>query len=736
VILGSIDSDATLCEVDPTTGAGNYIASESGSIFRIVTSPDGSNIVLPVNPGIASNQVVLYDAHTLSKAAQFSVAGTVGSASDFAFSADSETLFVPNDAFVYAYSTAGQQLGWLPNITIEYLRGGFAVGPAASPVYEAVDSSGLLVGPAEEGFAFLDTTLLRTGPVGTGFLNAYPSPTSGPTGGGTQVQWEVPTATLQNPVVYFGGNQSPTVSVSNGVISANAPPGNPGPTPIYLLTGDGGVQLIADGFSYGPSILEVTPNASTAGGSTSGVIYGYGFGPTNSATIPPNLIVSVGGEPATITGYNPDAYSVTSQPFQLEAIYYSIPSGPSGTSADVAVTSSSGGSTAHNGLSYLPQPQQFPLHGSHLAQGVYDPIRDVYYFTDTSSVEVFSLSQQQWLNSISIPAPPGSMQRLWGIGISPDGSKLAVSDTQANVIYLVTLTNDSVQTFPFVYPNLPQGVLAHPVGVAVSNGGVVYFTVQIAGGSGYHAFFKLDTNSGTLKDYGIDGPDFYSDGVPQDLYLRAEISSDNSRVFFNADGDVFSIETASDTIVQAKVNQGCCYGNYDLALSANQTQFAASNYLYDSSLNAASLQTLNDREALDVAYVYGTKFSPDGTLLFQPSTSGIDVFDGRLGVLLSRIALPFALSTNYDALVGDGHDNVLLAILGSNTSIAVVDLTSLSEPAPVPYPSIVRSATGFERSSGNGNRRPGSGTMMPRGHVTPHVTGTARVVPLPQGSQR
>jgi hypothetical protein len=111
-----------------------------------------------------------------------------------------------------------------------------------------------------------------------------------------------------------------------------------------------------------------------------------------------------------------------------------------------------------------------------------------------------------------------------------------------------------------------------------------------------------------------------------------------------------------------------------------------SSYLYDTSLNAESYLALNDREALDTTYVYGTKLSPDGSLLFQPSINGIDVYDGRLGTLRSRISLPLGLSQNYDALVGDGKDNILIAITGSKGGgISIVDLRSLSEPAPLPY---------------------------------------------------
>ena len=157
-------------------------------------------------------------------------------------------------------------------------------------------------------------------------------------------------------------------------------------------------------------------------------------------------------------------------------------------------------------------------------------------------------------------------------------------------------------------------------------------------------------------------------------------------MFFNNDGYVFSLDTATNRISSASTGPGCCYGDYDLALSKNQTRFEATSNLYDSDLNGESFLALNDREVQGISYVYGVKLSPDGSLLFQPSANGIDVFDGRIGTLRNRIALPFSLSTNYDALVENGKDNVLLAITGANgNGIAVVDLTSISELRPLPY---------------------------------------------------
>src|SRR5437762_10166636 len=106
---------------------------------------------------------------------------------------------------------------------------------------------------------------------------------------------------------------------------------------------------------------------------------------------------------------------------------------------------------------------------------------------------------------------------------------------------------------------------------------MIYYAGWAPGVCGAHGFFKLNTNTGAVTDYGIDSPGLYSNGQPLDVFLRAVTSADNSRIFFNDDGYVFSIDTASDKIFSASTDPGCCYGDYDLTLSANQLQFGASS---------------------------------------------------------------------------------------------------------------------------------------------------------------
>lgn len=677
VFLGAINGGG-LCEFNPTTGA-SYTVS-TGSDLHITTTPDGKYVILP---SATNDGVTLFNAQNLAFVSEFSVQGGTGSSSGFVVSADSTTLYVPQETVIYAYDLGtGQQIGWLPNIYVQFTSGGFAFGPITSPYLLATDGSGLFAGPTEEGIGFMDLSKIETGPVGTQFTNGYLNPTTGPTSGGTPTQWSDPNPVGTLESIYFGTNLATSISASSGYIDATTPAGKAGPADVYAFTDDGGMQLLPEAFSYGPTILEVTPNVGTVEGGGTGYIYGYGFGPTTSNTVPSNLTVTVGGAPVPVTGFNGNAYGLAAPPFPLESLAFTIPPGKAAASVDVTVAANSGSTTSTAALTYLPATQQFPLTGAELAQGIYDPYTDLYYFTDATKIQVFSRAQGKWLSPISMPP---SAQRLWGIALSPNGSKMAVSDLENGNIYLLSnfdTASPAIQTFSVgSVSQFPDD----PCGLAISDSGNVYFMVVVIGqGGGADQFFKLDTANGAIFNYGVDSPGLGS----SDAYLRNAISSDNARVFFNDYGYVFNIDTGTDKVFPATEDPSCCYGNYELALSSNQTQFTATNYIYDSDLNNESYYALNDREVLDIAYVYGTKLSPDGRLLFQPSANGIDVFDGNIGNLRERISLPFALSTNYDALVSDGEDNALVAITGTNgNGVAVVDLTSLPEASTSIYDS-------------------------------------------------
>lgn len=73
----------------------------------------------------------------------------------------------------------------------------------------------------------------------------------------------------------------------------------------------------------------------------------------------------------------------------------------------------------------------------------------------------------------------------------------------AGVIYVFNPTNPgAIQTFSV---STLDYTTSEPVGVAVSNAGMVYFTVMTPNVSGAHGFYKLNTNTGAVTDY----PDLY-----------------------------------------------------------------------------------------------------------------------------------------------------------------------------------------------------------------------------------
>jgi hypothetical protein len=698
IVEGSIDSDGTLCTVNPATEQESQVVPGGPANLGAMTpTPDGSSLLIPVyGEGIGTaNTVQVISTKTLTETSSFQVLGDTSSDASMLVSTDSKTLYMYSSGVVYAYNIAsGNLIGWTPNLTVEPISGGSVVGALYGPEMQAMDGTGLIAGPMEEGVGFIDTSALQTGPIGTMFSNSYVTPAAGPVSGGTSVQWDSSSnASSSTPIVaYFGSNPATNLSMdSNGYFNATTPAGSAGPVDIFTFMNDGGEQIVPEAFSYGPTVIQATPDSSTSEGGGSGILYGYGFGSTAyDGSISPGFTITVGGTPATVTGFIGNAYGSGSPPFNLQAVVYTVPPGVAGSSADIEVTTQSGSTTLAGGMHYLPAAQKYPLPGAALAQGIYDSKRDLYYFTDAGEIRVFSRSLGEWQAPMTVPtAPAGSTHRLWGIALSPDASKLAVSDTGDAMIYLIDPdTPASVQSFAMPgscfsgtcsSPGL-NGVVTYPAGIAVSDAGMIYITSYPDGCDGCDGFLKLNTSTGAFTDYG--GPSF---GGNQ---YRNAISSDNARVFFNNDGQPFSVDTATDTVSYAPISPGCCYGDYDLSLSSNQISLEATSYLYDTNLNAASYLALNDYESLNTTYVYGVKLSPDGSLLFQPSIAGIDVFDGRIGTLRTRIALPYALSQNYDALVSDGTDNVLIAITGATgDGIAVLDLTGLSEPAPLPYTS-------------------------------------------------
>jgi hypothetical protein len=398
--------------------------------------------------------------------------------------------------------------------------------------------------------------------------------------------------------------------------------------------------------------------------------------------------VEVGGSSATVDAYLPNLYGssyFSTPPLPVNNLIYTVPPGTAGATSTVSVTTSDGTIAASTGLTYLPATQQYSVDGV-LADGVYDAKRDLYYFTDANQIRVFSLANGAWQTPIAIPASAGAYgtQRLVGLALSPDGSKLAIADPGAIAIYLVNPDQPaSVQSFALAaelggYPNSVE-----PLDPVVTNDGMVYYTTVNEEGYGGTGLFLLDTNTGALTvPPGAPGTANYNDP-----YSRLTLSSDGSRVYFNIEGGVGYFDIPTQTVHEAPAgNEDIGQGTEEFVLAPNQETVFASGLVMDSNLNNLGQQTLDLAESVDANYVFGSAMSTDGSLIFQPGDGIIDVFDGRTGSFRARVSVPFTISPNYRAFISNQKDSQLMAITGATgNGIAVIDMNSMPEPQPLTY---------------------------------------------------
>ena len=339
----------------------------------------------------------------------------------------------------------------------------------------AADNTGLFFGPIGHGVAFLDTTQIEPGVAQTIFDLGFLSPATGSTSGGTAVQAQVSeenassAENISSGTIYIGNAPANNMLLSNSAATALTPPASAiGPADFTVVLTDGSIQLNPENFSYGPMIVELSTNASSAEGDTQGVIFGYGLGQQ-----PSDVTITVGGQASPVTQVLPSASPIYPYPFPMEAVLFTIPAGTAGSTATVTLTTANGSATSATSLNYVPAVQDFALQGASLMQGLCDPTRGVVYFTDQSQIDVFSPSTNNWLAPITISYTNGN-SRLLGVALSPDGNTMAVSDAGNARIYLLnpSLPN-SAKSFGVLTPN-DNGNL-QPWGLVVTNSGIVYF---------------------------------------------------------------------------------------------------------------------------------------------------------------------------------------------------------------------------------------------------------------------
>ena len=705
ILVTWVDTSASapICSYDPIAQVATYgsLPTPSGSPVReIIPTPDGTRFFLTTN----LQGVAVFDARTVQMLGQITNPNSNGpgnagfeipnAAGSGVISLDGKTLYLANQTGTFgaaggalgAYDTTTyQQIGWVPS---------FAVTDSQDVILPgAIDETGLIMGPIGHGVSFNDASQIQTGDP-TLIAPGLGNNTTGPLTGGTELTEFLSlffydnvsdNATLSQ--IYVGnipGSDASLVTNPENYPDAHVttPPSSlAGAVDLALVLSDGGVGIAPEGFSYGPTILEVIPNGATAEGGQTGTIIGYGFGDSTS-----EVQVTVSRQSAPVTVIH-DSPPIDPYPFLTNSLQFTIPSGTAGTAVDVTVTTPSGSATASGAFHYTAATQFYPITAN-LQAGIYDAGRDLYYFTDQKQIQILSKSTGKWLSPITLPGA-GSKTQLLAISESPDGTKLAVSDYGDQAIYVLNPDSPaSATSYPMSLDSDGFSANLAPSGLAVTNAGMVYFYRADIGGTGDPALHKLDTSTGSITDLYclISGAIVYPQSrSSNDSYVRAILSPDGNLVYMG----YFIIDTSSDQIIGSDLSLNG--GFPDFAISGDGDTLDAEGEFTDSLFKAETETAYIDWETWFPTSVGGQKLNHDGSILFQPLTDGIDMIARNTGRLLYRIQIPVTPANVYDPLLMAEGQNTLAVITA--TGVSFVDLSSLPIAAQYtnPFPAATRS---------------------------------------------
>jgi hypothetical protein len=391
------------------------------------------------------------------------------------FSRDGKYLYVltENGILLAFNAQTGKPAGYI----------GLAVGSLipSSPLFFDVDESYHLFGAVQPGGVMvLNASQPQASPPAAMPLFTLPSteanPNVGPITGGTQVQFIPAPADSGGSAdgidssmeAYFGATPAtqdvvaPYPSSSNGgnFLTATAPPGGaPGPTTVVLTDANGDTVFLPDAYTYGPHLLRVEPNTASAKGGDTITIFAYGLGFFDAD----NVRVTIGGTLAGLSSLN----SYGSSDYPEQSVTVTVPPGTPGW-ADITLTTVYGSDTLKRGFQYLTQEAN--LTGGPFTFAVYDAVRDLFYLTgDGNSVAVFNPETQVFLQPLQSPAV-SSGAVLEGVALTPDNSKLLVSDPSDQSVIVFDLVAGTSTSVKVILPSDPAITLSGPMSIATAAG--------------------------------------------------------------------------------------------------------------------------------------------------------------------------------------------------------------------------------------------------------------------------
>ncbi|HET7105557.1 MAG TPA: IPT/TIG domain-containing protein [Candidatus Acidoferrum sp.] len=705
VMAGSGDRTRLLAAANDSSGEavvldgnGNLVAGPqalgSGNIVAVAANSNGSRYAAIVNSA-GVQQVVLLDG-ALNSTESYSSTNAAG----VVFSRDGQTLYV-SEAFgngrVITALGAGnlQKIGQVSDLAAQGI-------PTA---IEEIDDSQMAWGRGNRGLGVIDVSspgvLSLPGPA----LASAPAvlPAEGPNAGGTQLAIggsNFPAGAQ----IRFGGQNPTAATVSGSSLMQVSSPASAagGPVNLTVYFSNGWLAVAPEGFSYGPSVQEIFPDAGAAGGGDTIYLLGHGFGGSAGG-----ITAKIGGQSAivqkveTLPAFAAALSLDGSYPFPIERITLTTPSGTAGN-ADISLTTPSGSTTLAKSFQYLAGRHTY-ANPSLYKFVLYDQGRQHLYLSATDHVDVFDLGAQVFRSPLAPPPngpPPDAGLR--GMALTPDNTQLIVADFGAQNVYLINpdggANNGSnvfvggVAGYLNSGPSRVAATSAQSVFVGLSGeGGTTNACNNCLGQMNLTAFPPTFEPAPQPQVTSITGAPLLQAGHSGDaVYLAFGSAPGGPVAAWSASApNSFTVSAAKDfsTDLSAAAD-----GTMFVTRSGGATEIRGADLSLDAQPSSAELETIPNRVA-----VPGAALHPSGALLYEPFlngappsappatgiSGGVDIRDAHSGRLRMRVYLPepFAmLSTDVDGLHGtfltvDENGQRLFSL--TTSGLSVLQLASL-----------------------------------------------------------
>ena len=677
VVVRSADRTRLLAAANDSSGEavvldgnGNVVGGPqvlgSGSITSLGANSNGTRFAALISSA-GVQQLAFFDGslNSLGTYAATNAAGIV-------FSRDDQTVYVSeafgNGRVITALSASSlQKLGQVSDLAAQGI-------PTA---IEEMDDSQLAWGRGNRGLGAIDVSSPAMLPSpAPSFANAPAAlPAEGPNTGGTTLS--ISGSNFPTAAQIRFGTQTPLAATVQGgsQMQVSSPPSAAsGPANLTAYFSNGWVASAPDGFSYGPSVEAILPNAGVSAGGDTIYLLGFGFGSSAGG-----ITVKIGGQSATVQKVEAlPAFSAAfsldaSYPFPIERITLTTPSGTAGK-ADISLTTPAGNITLAKSFQYLTARQTY-ANPSLYKFIIYDQGRQQLYLSATDHVDVFDLKAQVFRSPLAPPPngpPPNAGLR--GIALTPDNTQLIVADFGAQNVYLIN-PDGAANNGSHVFVGGVAGYLnSGPSRVAATSAQSVFVGLSGEGGTS-------NACNGCLGQMNLTAfpPTFEPAPQPQVTsitgapLLQADHNGDAVYLAFGSapSGPVaswsasapnsFTVSTAKDFSTDLTAASD---GTMFAVRSSGSTEIRRADLILASLPTSAEIETIPNRVA-----VPGAALHPSGALLYDPFLDGpspaappatgihggVDIRDAHSGRLRMRVYLPepFAtLSTDVDGLHG------------------------------------------------------------------------------------